>query len=198
MNFPRAAAAALLSATTMLAGCSEDDTMVSLNVTSGMDIGAVDALHVTIEQSGKMPFVHEIAPPSTDAGIIQGRFYERIKLPDAFGGRVAGIEVEAHAEDGSAFAWGSTDVKIEKNTVVAAYVTLMRAMQPGGGMGGAGGGGGTGGGGTGGSGGTSGSGGGGTAGANTAGSSAAGGADEGGAAGEGGVTGVSGDGGTTG
>jgi len=128
--------------------CSNDDSIISLNVTAGADVPVVDQLHVTVTQ-GSRRFVYDFAPPTEpgmgDAGpSIQNSFFHRITLPGDFRGDDALLHVEAQHAGGTPFNPPLADEKtvhIEEHGVVAAFVTLEfpSAKPPGMGEGGAGG-----------------------------------------------------------
>jgi len=126
----------LVSVCALLA-CSDDETIVSLNVTAGADVPVVDQLHVTITQ-GSRKFVHDFAPPVEpamgDAGpSIQNSFFERITLPDDFADGDASVKVEAQHTGGAAFVpplMSETTVGIVEDGAVAAYVTLAFPTTP--------------------------------------------------------------------
>jgi hypothetical protein len=114
-----------------LFACSNEDAIISLNVTAGADVPVVDQLHVTITQ-GSRQVVHDFKPP-TEAGMgdagpsIQDSFFERITLPESFTDQDAVVRVEARKAGGAAFTPPLTDettVRIEEDGVVAAYVKL--------------------------------------------------------------------------
>jgi hypothetical protein len=129
MTFRRFAVS-LLSVCSLFA-CSDDDTIVALNVTAGADVPVVDQLHVTITQ-GSRKFVYDFKPPidaATDdaEASIKDSFFERITLPDSFADQDALVQVEALKAGGASFDPTLTDettVHIEENGVVAAYVKL--------------------------------------------------------------------------
>jgi len=94
----RRLAVSLVCACSLFA-CSDDDTIVALNVTAGADVPVVDQLHVTITQ-GSRKFVYDFKPPIDEAtedapASIKDVFFERITLPDDFVDEDAVIQVEA-------------------------------------------------------------------------------------------------------
>jgi hypothetical protein len=129
MTFRRFAVSLL--AVCSLFACSDDDSIVALNVTAGADVPVVEKLHVTITQ-GSRKFVYDFKPPveaaTADAeASIQNSFFERITLPESFTDQDALVQVEALKSGGAPFDPALTDettVHIEENGVVAAYVKL--------------------------------------------------------------------------
>jgi len=126
----------LVSVCALLA-CSDDETVVALNVTAGADVPVVDQLHVTITQ-GSRKFVHDFTPPVEpamgDAGpSIQNSFFERITLPDDFEDGDAVVKVEAQHTGGAPVVpalTNETTVGIVEDGAVAAYVTLEYPAPP--------------------------------------------------------------------
>jgi hypothetical protein len=136
MTFRRFAVS-LFSVCSLLA-CSDDDSIVALNVTAGADVPVVAQLHVTITQ-GSRKLVYDFKPPvepamGEGAPSIKDSFFERITLPDDFEDQDALVEVEALQGDRAPFDPPLTDettVRIEENGVVAAYVKLeLPKMDP--------------------------------------------------------------------
>jgi len=136
MTFRRFAVS-LFSVCSLLA-CSDDDSIVALNVTAGADVPVVDQLHVTITQ-GSRKLVYDFKPPVDEAtddakASIKDSFFERITLPDDFEDRDALVQVEALQAGRTPFDPPLTDettVHIEENGVVAAYVKLeLPMMEP--------------------------------------------------------------------
>jgi len=97
MTFRRFAVS-LISVCALLA-CSDEASIVALNVTAGADVPVVDQLHVTFTQASHK-FDYEFSPPTEpgmgDAGpSIQDSFFQRITLPDDFDDEDVLIQVEA-------------------------------------------------------------------------------------------------------
>lgn len=120
-----------------LFACSNADPIVALNVSAGADVPVVDQLHVTFSQDSR-EFVYDFTPP-TEAGMgdagpsIQNSFFERITLPSSFEDRNALIHVEALKAGREPFSpalSSETIVHIEKDGVVAAFVTLEFPAAP--------------------------------------------------------------------
>jgi hypothetical protein len=136
MTFRRFAVS-LFSVCSLLA-CSDDDSIVALNVTAGADVPVVDQIHVTITQ-GSRKLVYDFKPPVEEAkdegaASIKDTFFERITLPDGFEDQDALVQVEALQAGRTPFDPPLTDettVHIEENGVVAAYVKLeLPMMEP--------------------------------------------------------------------
>lgn len=135
MNFRRLGVS--LVSVCALAACSNEDPIVSLNVTAGDDVPVVDKLHVKITD-GSHEFVYDFAPPLDDAmgdagPSIRNSFFERISLPKSFEDRDALIHVDALRAGGTAFSpplSDETTVHIEEDGVVAAYVKLAFPTPP--------------------------------------------------------------------
>ena len=120
-----------------LSACSNADPVVALNVTAGADVPVVDQIHVTVSQDAR-EFVYDFAPP-TEAGMgdagpsIQDSFFQRFTLPSSFEDQNALIRVEALKTGRVAFdppLKSETQVHIEKDGVVAAFVTLEFPAAP--------------------------------------------------------------------
>jgi len=132
----RRLAVSLVCACSLLA-CSDDDTIIALNVSAAADVPVIDQLHVTITQ-GSRKFVYDFKPPVEAAkddaeASIQDTFFERITLPDSFDNEDASVQVEARKASGAPFEPALADettVRIEENGVVAAYVKLALPMTP--------------------------------------------------------------------
>jgi len=135
MTFRRFAVS--LVAVCALLACSDEASVVALNVTAGADVPVVDQLHVTITQSSRK-FVYDFAPPTEpgmgDAGpSIQDSFFQRITLPAEFDDEDALIHVEALQAGAVPFTpplSSETTVRIEEGGAVAAYVTLAFPAPP--------------------------------------------------------------------
>jgi hypothetical protein len=196
MHFPRVALGALLTAGLMALACSEEDTIVAVNVSSSKDVGYVTLLRVTITQSGQTPVQAEFGPGNTvdvEAGAggdkaITASVDYRITLPSGWGEGKTTVELESVNAQGQNDLAGkpqTIDLKPEETTAVFFDLKREVEMPPAGGAGGAGGGGGMGGGGTGGTGGAQ-AGSGGAEAGNGGASAGAGGTDAAGTAGTGG------------
>ena len=114
--------------------CSEDDTIVSVNVSSEDSVGNPMALTISISQSGQQPVVKEIKPPTktTDAGTtIQPMFYERIQLPDSWSDARATVQVDAKDASGKVYVSAKTTCPVVPHGAAAAYVDLgKKEMMP--------------------------------------------------------------------
>src|SRR4051812_16334217 len=91
-------AVSLVSVCALLA-CSDEDSVVALNVTAGPEVPVVAQIHVTITQ-GSHKFVYDFTPPiepaKGDAGpSIENSFFERITLPGEFEDEQARVQVDA-------------------------------------------------------------------------------------------------------
>jgi len=138
MKLPRVAAVCAGTALITLLACSEDDTIVALNVTSSTDVGEVSRLNVKLTQ-GETEFVYDIEdPPHDDADGMAGdairikdRFYERITLPDSFKTGSTRIDVEAYDAGGSlTLTAAPVFVKVREQETVAATVAFDRPDAP--------------------------------------------------------------------
>ena len=128
-----------LAAVWALSACSNDDTIVALNVSATDAVPVVDQLHVTFTQ-GSRRHVYDFAPPTETPGgddpppaSIQNSFFERITLPDGWDEKSTLITVEAQQADGSPFdppLGDETTVTMEANGVVAAYIRLDIPAEP--------------------------------------------------------------------
>jgi hypothetical protein len=174
-----------------LAACSDDDTIVSLNVTAAGTLPVIDNLRVTVTQ-GSHEYVANFAPPienqDTATPSIKNSFFQRITLPGEWSEADATVGVQALQASGAPYTPNYVDqtvAVIQPEGVVAAYVKLDVPPEPppsDGGAGGAGGDSGTGGTATGGTA-TGGTGGTATGGTDGGGAGGAGGASNGGAGG---------------
>lgn len=138
MTISRVVAFALLSS--LFLGCSDADTVLALTVTSKEDVGEVTMLHVTVNQQGQAPFVHDFAPPritveagSEEAGYtltmpISPSFFERMTLPSGWPDGAATVTVTT--EGGGPAITGTTQAPIEAHQTVAATVKLTRTPPP--------------------------------------------------------------------
>lgn len=121
----------------VLLGCSEEDSVVALNITADDHVPVVAQLHVTITQSSRK-FVHDFVPPTEpgmgDAGpSIQNSFFERITLPDDFVDGDASLHVEALEAGGVPFSppiTSDSTVGIVEGGAVAAYASLTFPAPP--------------------------------------------------------------------
>jgi len=126
-----------LVAVCALLACSDESSVVALNVTAGADVPVVAQLHVTITQSSRK-FVYDFAPPTEpgmgDAGpSIQDSFFQRINLPEDFEAEDALVHVDALQAGAVPFTpplSSETTVRIEEDGAVAAYVTLAFPEPP--------------------------------------------------------------------
>lgn len=115
------------------AACSEDDTIVSVNVSSGDAVGNPSALTISITQPGRQPVVREIKPPTktTDAGTtIQPMFFERVQLPDDWSEERAMVQVDAKDTGGKVYVTGKTTCPVVPQGVAAAFVDLGKMEKP--------------------------------------------------------------------
>jgi hypothetical protein len=113
-----------------LAACSDDDTIVSLNVTAAGTLPVIDNLHVTITQ-GSHEYVTDFAPPIDNADTatpsIKNSFFQRIKLPGDWSEAEATVAVQALQASGAPYTPNYSDqtvAVIQPEGVVAAYVEL--------------------------------------------------------------------------
>ncbi len=124
-----------------LAACDSGDTIIALNVTATDQVPAVRRLQVTLTQ-GSRTLTEEFEPPSETSAPAEGEepktsiknaFFRRITLSEEWQEESAKLEVEAFDEDGEPFdppLIDETMVRIERNDVVAAYVTLDIPQDP--------------------------------------------------------------------
>src|ERR1043165_772127 len=93
-----------LVAVMTLAACSDDDTIVSLNVTASDAVPVIDNFRVTITQSSHQ-YVTDFAPPIETPTAPEGQqapppsirnsFFQRITLPGEWSEADATVAVEA-------------------------------------------------------------------------------------------------------
>jgi uncharacterized membrane protein YgcG len=142
-----------LAAIIGLAACSDEDTIVSLNVTASDAVPVVDTLRVTITQ-GSRKHVSNFAPPIETPTAPEGEqppppsiknsFFQRITLPEGWSESSASVDVVALQGNGEPFSpsfSAMTTAVIQPEGVVAAFVKLdlPAPPEPPGGDGGAGG-----------------------------------------------------------
>ncbi|HKP55323.1 MAG TPA: hypothetical protein VJV78_01305 [Polyangiales bacterium] len=117
------------------AACAEDETIVSVNVSSGDAVGNPKTLTISISQPGQQAVVKDIEPPTkaTDAGpVIQPMFYERITLPDSWSDERATVQVDAKDASGKVYLTGKAMCPVVPQGAAAAFVDLgkMEMMKP--------------------------------------------------------------------
>ena len=137
--------AALLLGTLTLA-CSDEETLVALNVCTlgSVDAEAVDSLEVRIE--GAATATRDLQDVSVLPCGSKPAFFSRIRLAESTEEGSATIEVEAYDESGALLETGMTTITVQPDEVVAAFIELGTDEMPGtGGTGGTGGAGGAGG-----------------------------------------------------
>jgi hypothetical protein len=110
MNFRHAFVS--LAALVGLAACSDEDTIVSLNVSSSDAVPVIDTLRVTITQGSKQ-HVTEFAPPTETPMAPEGQmapppsisngFFHRITLPGEWSETEAKVAVEALHSNGAPY-----------------------------------------------------------------------------------------------
>jgi hypothetical protein len=140
MNFRHAFVS--LAALVGLAACSDEDTIVSLNVTASDAVPVIDTLRVTVTQGSKQ-HVAEFAPPTETptapegevpaAPSIKNSFFQRITLPGEWSESDATVAVEALHANGSPYSPPFSDdtvAVIQPEDVVAAYVQLDVPPEP--------------------------------------------------------------------
>lgn len=135
MKVPRLAVVCVSTAILTLIACSDDDTVVALNVNSAADVGEVGRLNVKFTQ-GTTEFVVDIEEPphvdvdgagGSDAVRITGTFYERITLPDSFETGNTRIDVEAFDASGASTLLATpVFVRVREGAATAAFVALDR------------------------------------------------------------------------
>jgi hypothetical protein len=154
MHFPRYPLGVLLTASLTLLACSDDETIVALNIHANDNVGYVKVLKVHVEQPGQGAIDFEITPALTLIDSKQPEKGERIVnetdrriTVDGWKGK-ADIRVITVNQNGMDDLTATTEVGIHENEVTAAFVDLKRedAPMPMGGMGGGGAGGAAGGG----------------------------------------------------
>lgn len=121
----------LAAAFLAVAGCSSDDTIVSLNFDFAMQIAGVTSLAVTITQPGQTPVTANFAPQTTpiDGGTkITEMYFERITLPASWGDGPALLHVDAKGAGGTTLASNETTFDVRQNGVVAANITLPKPV----------------------------------------------------------------------
>lgn len=147
MHFSRVALAAVCVVSAVaLASCSDDDTIIALNVAGPESVGYVRTLKVRLTQAGESPIEFEVSPsniPPEEEGAGATRFaseYEqRITVPASWGGDLATVEVSAIDGTGAVFSVDTTEIRVREGEAVAAFVEISRE-DPGGGGGNGGGG----------------------------------------------------------
>jgi hypothetical protein len=119
-----------------LCACTEDETIVAVNINSSDEVGNPSSLVITITQPGQTPVVDEITPPTRtmDSGVtIQPMFFERVALPDSWEGVKSEVKVDAK-KDAGVYLSASSEVTVRPGGAVAAYVDLGKKpmmMKPG-------------------------------------------------------------------
>jgi hypothetical protein len=106
--------------------CSDDETIVSVNVNSADEVGNPSSLVITISQAGQTSITKDIMPPTRtqDSGVsIQPMFFERVQLPDAWDRAMAEVRVDARDGRG-VYLSAMTAVQIRPGGAVAAFVNL--------------------------------------------------------------------------
>jgi hypothetical protein len=131
MDLPRMwfliAAAFLATAFAATTGCSNDETIVAVNVTFKMQIAGVTSLVATITQPGQTPVSASITPATEpiDGGTkIKDMFFERLTLPSTWGNGPALLHVDAKTSAGATVASDETTFDVREDGVVAANITL--------------------------------------------------------------------------
>lgn len=131
-----------LAAVVGLAACSDEDTIVSLNVTASDAVPVIDTLRVTVTQGSKQ-HVAEFAPPTETPKAPEGEeapppsiknsFFQRLTLPGEWSESEATVAVEALHASGAAYDppfSDETEAVIQPEGVVAAYVRLDVPPEP--------------------------------------------------------------------
>jgi hypothetical protein len=106
--------------------CSDDETVVAVNINSADEVGNPSSLVITISQEGQSPVVKEIMPPTRtqDSGVsIQPTFFERIVLPDAWEREQSEVKVDAKKASG-VYLSAQTKITVRPGGAVAAFVDL--------------------------------------------------------------------------
>lgn len=149
MNLPRVALGILLTAGSVVLACSDNDTIVALNVTADRAyVGEAKLLRVVFSQEGQAPVSEEFPPPNSpvEGGgqQIEADVDRRIPLPDSWGEQETTVVVTAISPANTETAT-SEPVKfvLHPNETTAAFVDLKAPPEPppppAGGNGGAGG-----------------------------------------------------------
>jgi hypothetical protein len=127
MNCSRVARVAFVAASlASLIGCADDQTLVSVNVSSTDEVGNPSSIVITIAQQGEPPVVKEVMPPTQtqDGGVtIQPKFFERIVLPDSWERGPGEVKVEAKDARG-VYLTAKTEITVRPGGAVAAFVDL--------------------------------------------------------------------------
>jgi hypothetical protein len=126
MSSPRVTRVVFIAFIVCASACSQDETIVAVNVNSADSVGNPSQLVITISQQGQSPVVREIMPPTRtqDSGVsIKPMFFERVTLPDSW--ERAKTEVKVEAEDSrGVYESAMTEVTVRPGGAVAAFVDL--------------------------------------------------------------------------
>ncbi|HET8935459.1 MAG TPA: hypothetical protein VFN67_18555 [Polyangiales bacterium] len=117
-----------------IAGCSDGDTILALNVTLKPTASSARTLAVSITQPGQsaLDTTVTIATKETDAGIVlkSDKFFERITLPASYTEAEASVRVVAKDMGGAEVGSATAMVGVLPAEAVAGFVTIGEDPPP--------------------------------------------------------------------
>ena len=117
-----------------VAGCSDSDTILALNVTLKPTATSARTLAVSITQPGQsaVDTTVTIATKETDAGIVlkSDKFFERITLPEGYTDAEASVKVVAKDMAGAEVGTATATVAVRPAEAVAGFVTIGEDPPP--------------------------------------------------------------------
>lgn len=117
-----------------VAGCSDNDTILALNVTLKPTATSARTLAVSITQPGQsaVDTTVTIATKETDAGVVlkSDKFFERITLPEGYTDAEASVRVVAKDMAGAEVGTATATVAVRPAEAVAGFVTIGEDPPP--------------------------------------------------------------------
>ena len=133
MTFGRSLILASLLCAPVL-GCSDDETILALNVTLKPTATRARTLAVSITQPGQtaLDTTVTIATKETDAGTVlkNDKFFERITLPASYTDAEASVKVVAKDMSGAEVGSATATVGVRPAEAVAGFVTIGEDPPP--------------------------------------------------------------------
>jgi hypothetical protein len=130
----------VLAASFVLSACSEDKTVVALNLISDHTVDEVSKVEVSIQQSGQGAFTASFVPDhkTVDAGVdedgtehtakqLVSPLVKRFELPDSWEEKPADVNVTVSEVDGDVWP-GKVTVNIQKAGATAALVHIATVV----------------------------------------------------------------------
>jgi hypothetical protein len=118
----------------LLSSCSDQDTVLALNVTLRQSASSARTLEVSVTQPGQSAVATTvtIATKATDAGTVlkSDKFFERIILPEGYSESEASVTVVAKDAAGADVGTGTATVSVLPAEAFAGYVTLGEDPPP--------------------------------------------------------------------